>query len=76
MNICEGLEIATRQKGADLKPYLRRQHLVVTAIREFIQALETYGKIAHLSNEDREFLRKLQGMTVDSDSKVKFSLFY
>lgn len=65
VNICESLEIATRQEGADLKPYLRRQHLVVTAIREFIQALETYGKITHLSNEDKDFLRNLQSKCID-----------
>lgn len=60
VNISETLEIASRQNGADLKPFLRRQHLVVTAIREFIQALETYGNVAHLSKEDKDFLLNLQ----------------
>lgn len=33
---------------------------VVTAIREFMQALETYQKSIHLSDEDRASLTKLQ----------------
>ena len=60
MNICESLEIESRQERTDLKPFLRRQHLVVTAIREFIQATETYGKFSHLSTEDKTFLTNLQ----------------
>ncbi|GLG92543.1 Protein timeless [Gryllus bimaculatus] len=48
VNLCEQLEVATRHPGSDLKPFLRRMHLVVTAIREFIQAVETYRKISHL----------------------------
>lgn len=60
VNICESLEIESRQENTDLKPFLRRQHLVVTAIKEFIQATETYGKMPHLSSEDKEFLKNLQ----------------
>ncbi|EDS28654.1 timeless protein [Culex quinquefasciatus] len=33
---------------------------VVTAIREFLQALETYKKSSHLTKEDRELLKTLQ----------------
>lgn len=33
---------------------------VVTAIREFLQALETYKKVTHLSQEDRHRLQILQ----------------
>ncbi|XP_065357029.1 protein timeless isoform X2 [Calliphora vicina] len=58
--LCEQLELNSRQEGSDLKPYLRRMHLVVTAIREFLQAIETYKKVTHLSDEDRERLRLLQ----------------
>lgn len=58
--LCEQLELNSRQEGSDLKPYLRRLHLVVTAIREFLQAIETYKKVTHLSDEDRERLRILQ----------------
>ncbi|XP_046805071.1 protein timeless isoform X1 [Lucilia cuprina] len=58
--LCEQLELNSRQEGSDLKPYLRRMHLLVTAIREFLQAIETYKKVTHLSDEDRERLRLLQ----------------
>ncbi|XP_037917085.1 protein timeless isoform X2 [Hermetia illucens] len=60
VNICEQLELNSHQQGCDLKPYLRRMHLVVTAIREFLQALETYKKVTHLSQEDRHRLQILQ----------------
>lgn len=60
VNLCEQLELTSRQQGADLKPYLRRIHLVVTAIREFLQALEVYKKSSHLSKEDREYIQKLE----------------
>uniref|UniRef100_A0A1I8Q7X9 Timeless n=1 Tax=Stomoxys calcitrans TaxID=35570 RepID=A0A1I8Q7X9_STOCA len=58
--LCEQLELNSRQEGSDPNPYLRRMHLVVTAIREFLQAIETYKKVTHLSAEDRERLRLLQ----------------
>lgn len=60
VNLCEQLELTSRQQGADLKPYLRRIHLVVTAIREFLQALEIYKKSSHLSPEDKEHIQLLQ----------------
>ncbi|XP_036329059.1 protein timeless [Rhagoletis pomonella] len=60
VTLCEQLELNSLQEGSDLKPYLRRIHLVVTAIREFLQAIETYKKINHLSEDDRLHLRRLQ----------------
>ncbi|KAH8412080.1 hypothetical protein KR222_008714 [Zaprionus bogoriensis] len=60
VSLCEQLELNARQEGSDLKPYLRRMHLVVTAIREFLQAIETYNKVTHLSEDDRQHLRQLQ----------------
>uniref|UniRef100_A0A0K8TSI5 Putative dna topoisomerase i-interacting protein n=1 Tax=Tabanus bromius TaxID=304241 RepID=A0A0K8TSI5_TABBR len=60
VTLCEQLELTSSQQGRDLKPYLRRIHLVVTAVREFLQTLETYKKITHLSQEDRNHLRLLQ----------------
>lgn len=60
VSLCEQLELVSRQQGSDVKPYLRRIHLVVTAIREFLQALETYKKSSHLSKEDREHINLLQ----------------
>ncbi|KAH8350636.1 hypothetical protein KR067_013125 [Drosophila pandora] len=60
VTLCEQLEMNARQEGSDLKPYLRRMHLVVTAIREFLQAIETYNKVTHLGEDDRAHLRQLQ----------------
>ena len=60
VNLCEQLELTSRQQGTDLKPYLRRIHLVVTAIREFMQALEMYKKSSHLSLEDKEKIYTLE----------------
>lgn len=68
VNLCEQLELTSRQKGTDLKPYLRRIHLVVTAIREFLHALEIYKKSSHLSTEDKNLIESLRNQiasTVD-----------
>jgi timeless protein len=61
VNLCEQLELISRQQGTDqVKPHLRRIHLVVTAIREFLQALDVYKNSSHLSIEDTHFLSDLQ----------------
>jgi timeless protein len=44
----------------DLKPHLRRMHLVVTAIREFVQAVEIYSKMPSYSHEEKVHLKQLQ----------------
>lgn len=64
----EQLELTSRHYEIDLEPSLRRMHLVVTAIREFLQALNTYSNIVHLSTNDVEYIRLLQlqiGVTED-----------
>ncbi|XP_040161836.1 protein timeless isoform X3 [Anopheles arabiensis] len=58
--LCEQLEQLSRATETDIKPCLRRIHLVVTAIREFLQALDTYKKSTHLTKEDKEKLKLLQ----------------
>ncbi|XP_055838581.1 protein timeless isoform X2 [Episyrphus balteatus] len=58
--LCEQLELNKRNEGTDVKSYLRRIHLLVTAIREFLQAIETYKRITHLSETDRKHLHRLQ----------------
>uniref|UniRef100_A0A182K6R2 Timeless n=1 Tax=Anopheles christyi TaxID=43041 RepID=A0A182K6R2_9DIPT len=58
--LCEQLEQTSRATETDIKPCLRRIHLVVTAIREFLQALDTYKKSTHLTKEDKEKLKLLQ----------------
>lgn len=60
VHLCEQLELTSRQEGTDLKPYLRRIHLVVTAIREFLHAHDIYKKCSHLSNEDKKSIEDLQ----------------
>lgn len=60
VNLCEQFELSIKLDGNDLKPSIRRLHLVVTAIREFVQAIEVYKKIAHVCKEDQEALLKLQ----------------
>lgn len=60
IHLCEQLELTSRQYGTDMKPYLRRIHLVVTAIREFLQTLEVYKRSSHLSPEDKEYIQTLQ----------------
>ena len=56
----EELELACRQRTVDLKPHLRRVHLVVTAIHEFVVTLCVYAEFAHFPQEDKEKLKKLQ----------------
>ncbi|XP_022222457.2 protein timeless isoform X2 [Drosophila obscura] len=63
---CEQLEQSARQRDSDLKPHLRRMHLLVTAIREFLQAIETYNKVTHLSDDDRDHLRQLKIQIADT----------
>lgn len=60
VSLCEQLVLTSRQQGADLKPYFRRIHLVVTAIREFLLALEVFKRSTHLSLEDKEHIQMLQ----------------
>ncbi|KAG6454028.1 hypothetical protein O3G_MSEX008488 [Manduca sexta] len=60
VNLCEQFELAIKLDGNDLKPCMRRLHLVVTAIREFVQAIEVYKKFSHICKDDQEELIKLQ----------------
>lgn len=71
----EQLELTSRHYEIDLEPSLRRMHLVVTAIREFLQALNTYTNIGHLSTNDIEYIRSLQfQISVTEDLKQLFIL--
>ncbi|XP_048487863.1 protein timeless isoform X2 [Plutella xylostella] len=60
VNLCEQFALAIKLDGNDLKPCIRRMHLVVTAIREFVQALEVYKKLSVYSSENEETLAQLQ----------------
>lgn len=60
VNLCEQIQCDSKVAGTDLRPSLRRMHLVITAIREFIYSLEVYNKFTHLSTEDKEYLKSLR----------------
>ncbi len=62
----EELELACRERTVDLKPHLRRMHLVTTAIHEFILTLCTYLDFTHFSQADADKLRKLQAAVSSS----------
>lgn len=58
----EDLELALREqreRPVDLRPHLRRIHLVVTALREFFTTLEIYGKFSHFNQEDKDKLQNV-----------------
>lgn len=71
----EQLVLTSRQYDIDLEPNVRRTHLVVTAIREFLETLNTYRNIGHLSSNDVEYIRLLQSqIIVMEDLKQLFIL--
>lgn len=75
VSIYEQLELASRHQDTDIKPNLRRLHLVVTAIREFLLVLNTYNGISHLSAIDHSYIRSLQlQISVTDDLKHLFLL--
>ncbi|XP_071454138.1 protein timeless isoform X2 [Hetaerina americana] len=64
VGLCEEVQLALHHyRELDIKTCLRRIHLVVTAIREFVQAVETYGKLLMTMpgrESDRAHLQNLQ----------------
>lgn len=61
VNIYEQInELTSHHQYIDLIPNLRRIHLVVTAIREFLMALDTYKQMTHLNPLDVDYIRLLQ----------------
>ncbi|XP_045535378.1 protein timeless isoform X2 [Papilio machaon] len=67
VNLCEQFEIARKLDGNDLKPNVRRLHLVVTAIREFVQTIELYKKSPHTCDDDQDKLVSLQMKMCETD---------
>ena len=58
----EQMEMAVLQPAvSDLKPVLRRLHLGVTAMRELLQALDTYSRLTNLSTEHRQMIATVRG---------------
>jgi len=60
VELLETLELANRERRVDVSPHLRRMHLVVTALREFIQTVSSYNEIKNLSYGDKQHITKLQ----------------
>jgi timeless protein len=59
VNFCEEFELALREHRTDLKPHLRRLHLLVTALHEFIETLKNYSQSTHFTKEVREPILKV-----------------
>jgi timeless protein len=60
VELLETLELANRERRVDVSPHLRRMHLVVTALREFIQTVSSYNEIKNLCYGDKKHITKLQ----------------
>jgi len=60
VELLETLELANRERRVDINPHLRRMHLVVTALREFIQTVSSYNEIKNLCFGDKQHITKLQ----------------
>lgn len=55
-NLCEQFELVKTQTEYDFSPYLIKIHLIVTSIRELLQAISAYKKIKHNNWQDNEYL--------------------
>ncbi|XP_039278663.1 protein timeless [Nilaparvata lugens] len=71
VNLCEQLEISKQQPEANLSPFIRRIHLVVTALREVLQTVETYKKFSHLEEQDEDEIKHLQEQ-ISSTEELKY----
>jgi len=60
VELLETLELAYRKRSPDVTGHVRRLHLVVTALREFIQTFANYGEIKNLAFNDKKHLKRLQ----------------
>lgn len=64
VELLETLEVARRERSSNITGHLRRMHLVVTALREFIQTIVNYGETNSLTFNDKQHLRHLQLQSV------------
>ena len=60
VRLYEELELCARDRNAELLSGQRALHLLVTAISEFADALETYSKFQHLSDKDKMALDQVK----------------
>ncbi|CAG0893386.1 unnamed protein product [Darwinula stevensoni] len=75
MNLSEEAGRASLLTGGDPLPIQRRLHLLVTALREFLQALDSYSHSCQISTKEKFALRQLQGFVGDL-SELRESLVY
>ncbi|XP_031342819.1 protein timeless-like isoform X2 [Photinus pyralis] len=73
ISLFENFQISCRMSH-NVKPCFRRLHLVVTAIREFIQSLQKYDETKHLSNSDHARLLILQRQMIELEELRNFFL--
>merc|ERR1740131_893664 len=66
VELLETFELANRESRIDINPHLRRMHLVVTALREFIQTIRSYSEIQSLSPGDQDHLSRLRLQTLNT----------
>lgn len=64
VELLETLEMSTRERNRDISGHIKRMHLVVTALREFIQTIVNYSEIKTLTASDRQHLKRLQVQSV------------
>ncbi|KAK2719604.1 protein timeless-like isoform X2 [Artemia franciscana] len=62
VNLNEELELAVHLPNRNIKPHLRRLHLSVTALREFLQALNSYSNLPFQNIHDRSRIGELEGL--------------
>jgi len=60
VELLETLELAHREQRSDINPHLRKMHLVVVALREFIQTVGSYTEFPALSPQDIQHLELLK----------------
>lgn len=59
VEFCEEFELAVREHKPDLRTHIRRLHLLVTAMHEFIETLKTYSMSTHFAKEVREPIQRV-----------------
>ena len=72
VEFCEEFELAVREHKPDLRAHIRRLHLLVTAMHEFIETLKTYSLSTHFAKEFQEPIQKV--MEAVGIKKNKISL--
>ncbi|XP_063374994.1 protein timeless-like [Cydia amplana] len=67
VNLCEQFELAVKLDRNNWTSSSRRLHLVVTAIREFVQTIEVYKKFPHICTVQKDALISLQNKMCEAD---------